>query len=118
MTDSPLWHDGRVIGVIGVADIVVALDVEATAARLAEARITRLAMVTAELASCSDSDQLTGVVISHAADAIGARVASLSLLSDPETRRWSAYAAAPARPPGGPTTRWQLTCPPARRCAP
>ena len=105
VTDSPLWRNGQVVGVIGVADVVLALDEQATAARLAEARIARLAVVTAELAGCSDVDHLTSVVISHVADAVGASVASLSLLTGPDTLelvglrggsaaagRWAAYA--------------------------
>jgi PAS domain S-box-containing protein len=54
------------------------------ARRLAD-RITGLARVAAELAVAEDLETVTKVVISEAADAVGATVGSLSLLVDPDT---------------------------------
>src|SRR3954454_22807424 len=54
------------------------------ARRLAD-RITGLARVPAELAIAEDLDTVTKVVISEAADAVGATVGSLSLLVDDDT---------------------------------
>jgi PAS domain S-box-containing protein len=54
------------------------------ARRLAE-RITGLARVAAELGTAEDLDTVTKVVISEAADAVGATVGSLSLLVDDDT---------------------------------
>ena len=54
------------------------------ARRLAD-RITGLARVAAELAVADDLETVTKVVISEAADAVGATVGSLSLLVDPDT---------------------------------
>ena len=55
-----------------------------TARRLAE-RLTRLARVAAELAVAETLEAVTDIVISEAADAVGATVASLSLLAGPDT---------------------------------
>lgn len=48
-------------------------------------RLTRLARVTAELGTADDVVTVTEVVVSHAADAVGATVASLSLVVDDDT---------------------------------
>jgi PAS domain S-box-containing protein len=55
-----------------------------TVRRLA-ARLTGLARVTAELTTAETLENVTEVVISEAADAVGATVGSLSLLVDPDT---------------------------------
>jgi serine phosphatase RsbU (regulator of sigma subunit) len=47
--------------------------------------LARIRQVTAELAAARDLDSLIETVVAHAADALGASVASLSLLTDPTT---------------------------------
>src|SRR5665213_1843958 len=77
-TDWPLRWDGAICAIIGVADIAGVGGME-PAMRRAEARVTQLARVTAEV------DAVTAIVIAHAADAVGASVASLSLLTGDDT---------------------------------
>ncbi|MEO8328543.1 MAG: SpoIIE family protein phosphatase [Candidatus Nanopelagicales bacterium] len=48
-------------------------------------RLSRLAQVTAELTRARDRDSVTEIVVAHAAEAVGAAVASLALLTDPTT---------------------------------
>ena len=111
VTGIPLREAGHVVGVILVADTSTPEDPAAVAAHLAETRVTRLAHVTAELAGCRDTDEVTSVVIAHAADAVGASVASLSLLTAPDTltlvglrggsddpRQWATYPLAATLP--------------------
>jgi PAS domain S-box-containing protein len=83
------------------------------ARRLAD-RMTSLAKVAAELAVAEDLDTVTKVVISEAADAVGATVGSLSLLVDEDTlalaglrgglegaaARWTRYSVHDATPAG------------------
>ena len=49
--------------------------------------LTRLARVTAELATVDTVDMVTKIVVSHSADAVGATMASLTVLEDLETLR-------------------------------
>ncbi|GAA1244304.1 SpoIIE family protein phosphatase [Oryzihumus leptocrescens] len=82
ITDSPLYDAGEVVGVLGVAEDVT--DLEAARAGILQltTRLNRLAKVTAELAAAHDLEGVTETVVSHAADAVGANLASLSLLED------------------------------------
>ncbi|HEX8970143.1 GAF domain-containing SpoIIE family protein phosphatase [Oryzihumus sp.] len=57
------------------------------AARHLGDRLTRLARVTAELATADTVDAVTKIVITHSADAVGATMASLTLLDGPATLR-------------------------------
>lgn len=50
-------------------------------------RLTRLARVTAELATAHSLEAVTKIVTSHAADAVGAAIASLTLLEDDDQVR-------------------------------
>jgi serine phosphatase RsbU (regulator of sigma subunit)/uncharacterized protein YigA (DUF484 family) len=54
-------------------------EVVSTPAAADAARITQVARVTAELAAARDVDTVTEIVVTHAARALGARVAALSL---------------------------------------
>lgn len=80
VTDSPLWRDGAVVGVIGIA-----MDPSDPAAVRADAdvlagRLDRLSRATAELAGARTVDDVNEVVVSHAAAAVDAVVAAVSLL--------------------------------------
>ncbi len=82
---SPLWREGEVVGLLWVVEPQDAdRDSERDARRLAE-KLTRLARVTAELVMADTSEAVTKIVISHVADAVGATLASLTLLEDEET---------------------------------
>ena len=80
ITDSPLYEGGVVVGVLGVAEDVTDLETARAGIDKLATRLNRLAKVTAELASAHDLDTVTDVVVSHAAGAVGANMASLSLL--------------------------------------
>lgn len=83
--DSPVWRDGAVVAVVGVAeDITQSQAVQADADRLG-ARLAQLARVTAVLAAARDVQTVTDAVVTHAAAALGASVASLSLLTGSDT---------------------------------
>ncbi|HEV7208107.1 MAG TPA: SpoIIE family protein phosphatase [Mycobacteriales bacterium] len=82
LTDAPHWHRGAVIGVVRVA--VDARDPTAIAAAAAvfADRLDRLSRVIAELAGARSIDDVSKIVVAHAAAALGASVASLSLLDE------------------------------------
>lgn len=85
VTDTPVVQDGVVVGVVGVAeDVTSQVDTRAAADALA-ARLAKLARVTAELAFARDRQAVVDAVVTHAARAVGASVATLSLLSDGDT---------------------------------
>ncbi|HEX6921605.1 MAG TPA: GAF domain-containing protein [Actinomycetes bacterium] len=114
--DSPrLFDDDERAFVLALAgQTVQALDraklyeAERAARAAAEAlagRLARLQEVTAELTAAEDVDEIVDIVVTHAADALGASLATLSLLVDDETlavvrmrgereetrRRWATY---------------------------
>jgi len=87
VTDSPLWHDGVVVGVVGIGvDVSDPAAGDADAAVLA-GRLDRLSRAIAELAGARTVGEVTEIVISHAAAAVGAGVASLSLLDENDMLR-------------------------------
>jgi PAS domain S-box-containing protein len=90
---SPLLEDGIVDGLLLTVEDMGSK--RGRAQRLAE-RLTRLARVTAELLLADDLPSVTKIVVEHMADAAGATVSSLSLISG---------AADPARRPGGRPSR-------------
>ncbi len=82
---SPLLRNGTIEGLVCIVDDAVAQRGEAHEARRLEDRLTRLARVAAELGTAEDVETVTKIVISQAADAVGATVASLSQLIDADT---------------------------------
>ena len=69
-------------------------------------RLARLQRVTADLTSAADVDQIGEIIVSHTADALGADLATLSLVLD--DGQLSSYGTAerwPARPSCGTATR-------------
>lgn len=88
------------------------------AAEALNVRLTRLQNVTAELTAADRVEQVADIVVNHAADALGASLATMSLLVDDDTltvvsmrgareqtqRRWSTYPVA-ARLPGSEAVR-------------
>jgi PAS domain S-box-containing protein len=80
ITDSPLINDGAVVGVIGVAEDLTDGRVARRDADLLATRLTRLALVTAELTAADTVEEVTDIVVAQAADAVGADVASMVLL--------------------------------------
>jgi PAS domain S-box-containing protein len=82
---SPLRRDGVVVGLVCVVDDSVSQRGEGREVRRLADRLTGLARVAAELGSAVDVEAVTKVVVTQAADAVGATVASLSLLVDEET---------------------------------
>jgi PAS domain S-box-containing protein len=79
ITDSPLYADGTVIGVVGVADDVSETRAAYAAAQLLSDRLSQLARVTAELAVAPDLESVSEVIVSHAGDAVGAVISSLAV---------------------------------------
>jgi PAS domain S-box-containing protein len=102
ITDSPLIRDGRVVGVIGVGtDVTDRLGTEEDAATAAR-RLTQLSRVIAELTAARDMDAVVEIVVSHAADALGADLSSMTVLSDPGTLTLVGLRGAPV----GTAQRW------------
>jgi PAS domain S-box-containing protein len=85
LTGSPLYEDGRVVGILGVGEDLTEFDASRSAATTLSARLNRLAHVTAELAAAQDVNTVKEIVLSHAADAVGATMASLTMLVDDST---------------------------------
>ncbi|HEU4811897.1 MAG TPA: SpoIIE family protein phosphatase [Nocardioides sp.] len=77
VTCSPLRRDQDVVGLICVVATTSGDQIAET--RLLAERLTRLARVTTELVMADNVDAVTKIVISHAADAAGATIASLTL---------------------------------------
>jgi serine phosphatase RsbU (regulator of sigma subunit) len=84
ITGTPLRDDEEVVGALVVAQETGEESSSRHVHRLGT-RLTRLARVAAELVMADDSDAVTKIVISHAADAVGATIASLSLRVDDDT---------------------------------
>lgn len=114
VTCAPLTDAGEIVGVLLLADDPTEPDAPAKDARRLDDRLTRLARVAAELGAADDVEAVTDVVISHAADAVGATVASLSLLTDHDTlvlaglrggwagaeQRWTSFSVSEPTPAG------------------
>src|SRR4051812_25830144 len=82
---APLRRASEVVGLVfAMAEDRESPEQDHHAHRLAD-RLTGLARVNAELAVAEDLETVTKVVISEAADAVGATVGSLSLLVDDDT---------------------------------
>ena len=102
---APLRRDGGVVGVVCVVDDSVSDRGQRREARRLGDRVTRLARIATELGTADDVETVTKVVISQAADAAGATVASLSLVvgedrlalaglrggTEGAARRWVSY---------------------------
>jgi PAS domain S-box-containing protein len=85
LTCAAVRRDDAVIGMVcAMSESGESADSGHSVQRLAE-RITGLARVDAELAVAENLETVTKVVISEAADIVGATVGSLSLLVDPDT---------------------------------
>ena len=82
---SPLLHAGSIEGLICVVDDAVSDGGSGREARRLEDRLTRLARVATDLGTAEDEETVTKIVISQAADAVGATVSSLSRLIDDDT---------------------------------
>ena len=82
---SPLRRDGSIVGVVCVVDDTASTNSPGREARRLEDRLTRLARVAADLGRAEDVQTVTDIVISQAADAVGATVASLSMVLDDDT---------------------------------
>src|SRR4051794_10508634 len=82
---APIRRAGATTGLLCVLNELGGARSRVHVARRLADRITGLARVAAELATAEDLDTVTKVVISEAADAVGATVGSLSLLVDDDT---------------------------------
>ena len=85
MSCTPLRRDGSIVGVVCVVDDDASATGRGHEARRLEDRLTRLARVAADLGRAEDVQTVTDIVISQAADAVGATVASLSMVVDDDT---------------------------------
>jgi PAS domain S-box-containing protein len=111
---APIHSEGGAPGLVCVLNELGGGRSRVHVARRLADRITGLARVAAELARADDLDTVTKVVTSEAADAVGATVASLSLLVDEDTlalaglrggldgavARWTRYSIHDATPAG------------------
>ncbi len=102
---TPLRHLGEVVALLFVVEHQGDGEAGTRSSAQLQDRLTRLARVTAELGTAEDVATVTEVVVTHAADAVGATVASLSLVLDEDTlelaglrggrdgaaRRWATY---------------------------
>jgi GAF domain-containing protein len=77
---APLRHAGEIVGVLLLVDDPTEPDAPVRDTRRLEDRLTRLARVATELGTADDIGTVTDVVITHLCDAVGATVASLSLV--------------------------------------
>lgn len=105
LTDSPFITADGVAGLVEFAEDITANSTVRAHAETASARLGALARATAELAAARDTESVTEIVVTHAADAIEAAVATVSLLVGGETldlvairggraeitERWSSY---------------------------
>lgn len=82
---TALRHAGSVAGLVCVVDVPAGPRGHERRARRLEDRLTRLARVAADLGSATDVESVTEVVVGQAADAVGATVASLSVVLDEDT---------------------------------
>ncbi len=81
ITDSPVFSDGRIIAVVGVAEDVTGIRRDRRDADRFGTRLSQLAAVTAALAAAQDVDTAVSAVVHEAASAVGAVVSSVSLLT-------------------------------------
>lgn len=98
----PVWRDRTAVGLLCV---VPAAAVSEATSSASVARLARLARVTSELALADSVDAVNQIIVTHAADAVGAPIASLTLrdgedalriiglrgLAAEDARRWSRY---------------------------
>jgi PAS domain S-box-containing protein len=105
ITDSPVYRDGAVVAVVGVAEDVSAAAASRHDAERVGARLAQLTTVIAALAAAADVETVVTTVVEQAAAAVGATVSSVSLLDDDQTlrlvrikgapveagRRWASY---------------------------
>ncbi|MGZ6832151.1 MAG: SpoIIE family protein phosphatase [Mycobacteriaceae bacterium] len=82
---SPLSAGGVIRGLVCVVDDTGTERGQAREARRLRDRLTRLARVATDLGAAEDAESVAKVVTSQAADAVGATVASLSLVIDDNT---------------------------------
>ena len=85
VTCTPLRRGEDVVGTLWISDYAVAEGEQVREIRRLGDRLRRLAGVAADLATADSIDAVTEIVIDHAADAVGATVASLCLKLDDET---------------------------------
>jgi len=110
---APLKDLGEIVGVLCLVDDPTEPDASAKDARRLDDRLTRLARVAAELGAADGIETVTDVVISHLCDAVGATVASLSLVrgddlvlaglrgaSPGADKRWTAFPISAHTPAG------------------
>jgi PAS domain S-box-containing protein len=82
---TPLRREGRVVGVLLVLEDASGERAAQGRSQRVAARLARVARVTAELVSAEDMETVTKMVVSEAADAAGATVATLMRLVDEDT---------------------------------
>ncbi len=111
---APLQREGELVGLVCLVDDTASEQVHAAEVRRLGDRLTKLARVAAELSTAEDIDQVAHILTSEAADAVGATVASLSLLQGADTlaligirggrtgvaQRWGSYSVHAPTPAG------------------
>jgi PAS domain S-box-containing protein len=82
---NPMWEGDRIVGALLLGESVDADEATSLPSRRTGERLARLARVTAELVTADNFDAVTKIVVSHAADAAGAVVASMTRVVDENT---------------------------------
>ena len=85
VTATPLRREGRIVGVLFVLEDASEERPTRGRQQRVAARLARLAQVTAELVAADDLEAVTKIVISQAADAAGATIATLMRLVGEDT---------------------------------
>ncbi len=85
VTCTPLRRQEVIEGLVCIVDDAASRRGQGRRTRRLEDRLTRLARVAAALGSAEDVETVTQVVVAQAADAVGATVASLSVVVDDDT---------------------------------
>ena len=82
ITDSPLWHDGQVVGIVGVAEDVTAWREAVSGREQVRAQMARTASVALALGSATTVDDLARIVIEHGVAVLDADGGIVSVRDD------------------------------------
>ena len=82
ITDSPLWDDGQVVGIVGVAEDLTAWREAVTGQEQVRAQMARMASVALALGSATTVDDLARIVIEHGVAVLDADGGVVSVRDD------------------------------------
>ena len=82
ITDSPLWHDGQVVGIVGAAEDVTAWQEAVTGEERVREQMARMATVALALGGAATVDDLTRIVIEDGLRVLNADGGAVSVRDD------------------------------------